>query len=62
MIPQGTLKFTFDQNLDIEYNAGALYNHIANLPEWKYGRVSRKLFQIGKILGFKPPTFGLMKL
>jgi hypothetical protein len=33
-IPQGTVKFTFDQNLDVEYNAAAIYNHVAHLQEW----------------------------
>ena len=37
MIPQGTVKFTFDQNLDVQYNAAAIYDHAAHLPEWECG-------------------------
>jgi hypothetical protein len=37
LIPRGKVKFTFDQNLDVEYNAAALYDLAAHLPEWKHG-------------------------
>lgn len=35
LIPQGKVKFTFDQNLDVRYNAAAIYDHIARYPEWQ---------------------------
>lgn len=35
IIPRGTVKFTFDQNLDVQYNAAAIYDHAAHLVEWE---------------------------
>ena len=35
-IPQEKVKFTFDINHKIEYNAGRLYDFLVNLPEWRY--------------------------
>jgi hypothetical protein len=34
-IPQDKVKFTFDQNLETDYNGGAIYNYMVHLPEWK---------------------------
>lgn len=39
LIPQGTVKFTFDRNLDVQYNTATLYHHFAHLPEWKYSQL-----------------------
>lgn len=36
LIPREKVKFTFDQNLDVAYNAGALYDLVAHLPEWEH--------------------------
>jgi hypothetical protein len=33
-IPQDRVKFTFDQRIESNYNAGLLYNYMATLPEW----------------------------
>jgi hypothetical protein len=33
-IPRGTVKFTFDQRIESNYNAGILYTHMAEQPEW----------------------------
>jgi hypothetical protein len=33
-IPRGTAKFTFDQNLDVQYNAAAIYDYVVHLQEW----------------------------
>lgn len=41
-IPQGTVKFTFDQNLDVQYNAAAIYNYVAHLPEWSDSKFLEK--------------------
>jgi hypothetical protein len=41
-IPQGPVKYTFDQRRESDYNAGVLYDYMANLPEW---RASDPLFE-----------------
>lgn len=35
LIPQGTVEFTFDRNLQTQYNATFMYDYMANLPEWE---------------------------
>jgi hypothetical protein len=35
-IPQEPVRFTFDRRLETEYNARALYDYMANLPEWEH--------------------------
>ncbi len=35
-IPQETVDFTFDRNLERNYNATYLYDYMTHLPEWKY--------------------------
>lgn len=34
VIPQGTVKFTFDSRIESNYNAGVLYTYMAQQPEW----------------------------
>ncbi len=35
-IPQGKVKFTFEHNLDVEYDAGSMYSYAMSLKEWPY--------------------------
>jgi hypothetical protein len=35
-VPQEPVKFTFDRRLEIQYNATALYDYMAGLPEWSH--------------------------
>jgi|GEM_PF-300979 len=35
-IPQEPVKFIFDRRLEIQYNATALYDYLAKLPEWEH--------------------------
>jgi hypothetical protein len=34
--PQGEVEFTFDRNLDKQYNATELYRYMSNTPEWRF--------------------------
>jgi hypothetical protein len=34
-VPREQVKFTFDRRLEVEYNATALYDYMAKLPEWE---------------------------
>jgi hypothetical protein len=36
LIPQDKVRFVFDRNPETEYNAGRLYDYMANLPEWRF--------------------------
>ena len=38
MIPQDKVKFTFDQNLKVQYNAGAIYQYAAQVPDHEHLR------------------------
>lgn len=33
-LPRGTVKFTFDQNLEVQYHASKLYHFIISKPDW----------------------------
>jgi hypothetical protein len=37
-LPQGEVKFTFDNNVEKQPNATQLYGYMANQPEWKFHR------------------------
>ena len=34
--PEERVKFVFEQRLETDYNAAALYRYLRNLPEWRY--------------------------
>lgn len=35
LIPQDRVKFTFDRNLDTQYNSTVIYDYMTNLEEWR---------------------------
>lgn len=42
-IPRDDIEFIFDQNPEIEHNAGLLYSYMINDPDWQYSGVAEKI-------------------